>query len=215
MLTPALGLMLATGAPDPARQALPPPSPPFPRPQGTVLFSDDFQDGNFDNWEPDREGVWSVWRGMLHAELPDVRQEHSFLYAGSGDWQDIAVDVDVCGMRGVDKGVVVRAENNSGIGADLRGPGYHDLILHRRQWPLGKARVINGNATWHHLRFEAVGDHLRVLVDGKLLIDRADGRAAPRGRIALAAYTGGVGECSVWYDNVVVTALDSVATPER
>ena len=34
-------------------------------------------------------------------------------------------------------------------------------------------------------------------------------RAAPAsGGIALAAYTGGVGECTVYYDNVLVTALD-------
>jgi hypothetical protein len=33
-------------------------------------------------------------------------------------------------------------------------------------------------------------------------------RSYPRGRIALAAYTGGVGRCTVDYANVVVTELE-------
>jgi hypothetical protein len=45
-----------------------------------------------------------------------------------------------------------------------------------------------------------------VWVNGALAIDRSDSRRArSNGRIALAAYTGGVGECTVYYDNVVVT----------
>jgi hypothetical protein len=33
-------------------------------------------------------------------------------------------------------------------------------------------------------------------------------RSYPRGRIALAAYAGGVGRCTVYYANVVVTELE-------
>jgi hypothetical protein len=111
-------------------------------------------------------------------------------------------------MRGVDKGVVVRVMNGSGLGVDLRGPGYQDVLLHRREWPMGKAPAINGNGVWHHLRIETEGARVRVFVNGELKIERGDPRnARPRGRIALAAYTGGVGECTVFYDNVVVTPL--------
>ena len=45
-------------------------------------------------WEADREGVWMVHRGMLRAELPDAKQERSFLYAGSEDWVNYALDFD-------------------------------------------------------------------------------------------------------------------------
>jgi hypothetical protein len=55
-----------------------------------------------------------------------------------------------------------------------------------------------------------------VWVNGEQKLDKTDGRAESRGdphsaknfgRIALPAYTGGSGQCTVYYDNVVVTAL--------
>ncbi|HEY3214998.1 MAG TPA: DUF1080 domain-containing protein [Candidatus Eisenbacteria bacterium] len=205
------GLLLCTAVSDPVREAAPPGSPRPAHPAGTVLFADDFNAGDLKGWAMDRIGVWSVRRGSLRADLPDRKQQRSFLYAGSQEWTDYAVDLDVCMMRGVDKGVVVRVEGDAGIGVDLRGPGYQDVLLQRREWPLDKARVVNANGVWHHLRVEARGHRYRVWVNGALLLDRDDSRQArPRGRIALAAYTGGVGECTVYYDNVLVTALASL-----
>jgi hypothetical protein len=199
--------LVGADAPDMARMALPSPAPRFARPDGVVLFADDFSDQDFEGWAPDREGVWAVRRGMLRADLPDAKQERSFLYVVGGEWQDVAVDLDVCAMRGVDKGVVVRIVGDVGIAVDLRGPGYQDVLLHRREWPLGKARVVNANGVWHHLRIEAAGPRYRVFVNGRLAIEREDRKRVLPGRIALAAYTGGVGQCTVYYDNVVVTAL--------
>ena len=193
---------------DPARDVIPPAAPKASKPSGPVLFKDDFQDGKLDRWSPSRPDAWDVRRGMLRADLPDKRQEYGFLYAGSIEWTDIALEVDVYGVRGVDKGVAVRVEEDAAIGVDLRGPGYHDVLLHRGHWPMGKTPVINANGAWHRLRVEARGHRYRVFVDGALLIDKVDGRQTrARGRIALAAYTGGVGECTLWYDNVRVEAL--------
>lgn len=194
---------------DPERDAPPPPSPKPILTNDEVLFSDTFSSPRLKGWKADRDGVWSIRGGVLRADLPDNRQEHSFLYAGSADWTDYAVDLDVCAMRGADKGVAVRvAEGASGIGVDLRGPGYQDVIINRREWPMGKARAINGNTIWHHLRVEARGHRYRVFVNGNLLIDKLDSkRSRERGGIALAAYTGGVAQCTVYYDNVLVTSL--------
>lgn len=200
-------LLLMSGGPiDSTRLVLPSPSPTFDPPAG-ALFADDFSHG-LERWSADREGVWSVRRGVLRADLPDARQERSFLYAGSEEWTDYALDLDVYGIRGVDKGVVVRIQDTSGIGVDLRGPGYQDIIMYSREWPMGRASVENGNGMWHHLRIEASGSRVRVFVNGEKKLDRSQPRNGHRkGRIALAAYTGGVGECTVYYDNAVVTPL--------
>lgn len=202
---PAFALLL-TGADDPTRFALPPSPPRFAPPAKGVLFADDFS-GGLSKWEPDSVRAWSAWRGMLRADLPDRKQARSFLYAGSEDWRDYALEFDVCGMRGVDKGAVVRVQNTSGFAIDLRGGTYQDVIAHLREWPMGKAPATNANGTWSRVRIEAKGERYRVWVNGELKIERRDGRR-PQGRIALAAYTGGVGKCTVYYDNVVVTALD-------
>lgn len=202
-------LLSSSGAHDPTRSASPPPMSRSERPAGRVLFEDDFARGDLSRWSPDRDGVWSAWRGMLRADLPDVKQQRSLAWFGDTTWTDVAVDLDVCQMRGVDKGVVVRAEDGSGIGIDLRSGGYQDLVMYRREWPMGKARVTNPNGVWHHLRVELRGRAIRVVVNGERVLEREaprDGRS--RGRMALPAYTGGVGECTIYYDNVVVTALE-------
>jgi len=198
---------LCLGAlPDSARDAAPPPSPRLPK-LASPLFVEDFSDG-LSRWRPDRAGVWTIRHGMLRAELPDAKQERSFLYGGDPTWTDYAVDLDVCMMRGVDKGIAVRVTGETGIAVDLRGPGYQDVLLQRREWPLGRTSAINANGVWHHLRVEAVGHRYRVFVDGELKLTRDDGhKAYPKGSIALPAYTGGGGECTVYYDNVVVSDL--------
>jgi hypothetical protein len=194
------------------RDAEPPPSPRRAAPTGKILFSDDFGTGALELWQPDREGVWSVRNGMLRGDLPNRRQVRSLISIADSDWQNVCVDLDVCATRGVDKGVAIRAANDQGMAVDLRGPGYDDLLLHRGRHKVGAAGVVNANGQWHHIRIEASGPRYRVFVNDRLLIDREDRKRIVPGRVGLAAYTGGVGMCTVYYDNVVVTALDSTLT---
>jgi len=196
--------LACSAATDEARDVTPPQSPRFVRPAHGVLFADDFSNG-LRAWHPDRDGVWSVRHGALRAELPDQRQLRSLAWAGDSTWADYALDFDVCMMRGVDKGAVVRAAGETGIGVDVRGGTYQDVVAYVREWPLGHAPALTPDAAWNHVTIEVVGEQLRVWVNGDLKLDRKQGHVK-RGRIALAAYTGGSGECTVWYDNVVVTA---------
>jgi len=202
-------VLLGAAYEDDTRYAMPSSPPRLHKPAGRVLFVDDFSGRKLEAWSSDREGVWSVWRGMLRADLPDQKQLRSLIRAGDTSWTDIAVDLDVCMMRGVDKGVVVRVKGDAGLGVDLRGGGYQDVVMYQREWPMGRARAMNANGTWNHLRVEARGNRYLVFVNGELKLDRVDGRnGRPSGRIALPAYTGGYGQCTVYYDNVVVTAID-------
>ena len=202
-------LLLVGTATDATRCARPSPAPPLNKPGHGVLFADDFSSGTLKGWTPDRLDVWSVSHGMLRADLPDQKQLRSLLYAGDTSWTDVAVDLDVCMMRGVDKGVVVRVAGASGMGVDLRGGSYQDVLMYLRDWPMGRASATNANGAWNHLRVIASGDRFRVYVNGDLKLDRTDGHHSQRsGRIALPAYTGGVGQCTVYYDNVVVTKLN-------
>jgi hypothetical protein len=190
-------------ASDATREVLPPPPPKFAPPSRGVLFADDFSKG-LDAWTPDSPGVWTAVHGMARADLPDVKQQRCLLRTGDPKWRDYVLDFDVCMIRGVDKGAVVRLTGELGIGVDLRGGSYQDVVVYVREWPMGKGQAINPNATWNHVRIEVLGDRLKVFVNGDLALDHAVSRAV-RGGIALAAYTGGSGQCTVYYDNVVVS----------
>ncbi len=201
-----LTLGAASAMDEPDANVPPPPRRTDP-PPGTVLFSDDFH--SLEAWQPDRDSVWTIEDSVLCARLPDEKQKRSFLYAGSEDWQDYALDVDLCQLRGVDKGVVVRARGGRGVGVDLRGGDYQDVLLYRQEVPLGRAKVPNADRAWHHLRVEARGGRYAVSVDGARVLERRDPLGPGRhGRIALVAYTGGRGECTVRYANLVVTKLE-------
>ncbi len=180
--------------------------PRLPAPPQDALLVDTF--ASLDAWQPDRPDAWTIERGVLCAHLPDAKQERSLAYAGSEEWGDYAVDLDLCQVRGVDKGVIVRVRGGQGTGVDLRGGSYQDVLVYRRSRPLGKAKVPNADGRWHHLRIEARGNRYAVYVDSQLALECRDPvPGVRRGRIALAAYTGGTGQCGVLYANVVVTPL--------
>ena len=203
------------GATNSARDAAPPPSPVFHRPAG-ALFSDDFSGDSLRGWRADSAGsAWSVRDGMLRGDLPDVKQAHSFLLAGDSTWSDYAVEFDVCGMRGVDKGIGVRVKNRHGLGIDLRGPNHNDVLVYLNSLPVGSGKVENANGVWHHVRVEVRGSSFRVTVDDRMVADKHLLVKKPprRGGIALAAYAGGVAQCTVYYDNVVVTPLTAEPDP--
>ncbi len=202
--------LLVGATADGTRYAVPSPPPRMAKPAHGVLFADDFAtSASLAAWHADHPSVWTIWRGMLRADLPDEKQMRSLIYTGDTAWADIAVDVDMCMVRGVDKGVVVRVQGESGVAVDLRGGSYQDVLLYQREGSLGRAPAVNANGTWNHLRIEARNAHFRVFVNGELKIDRTDTRNPRRsGRIALPAYTGGVAQCTVYYENLVVTSLD-------
>lgn len=205
----ALMLGLLGAGFDDTRSALPPPSPRLMHVPKNALFVEDFSSGSLAAWRTEEPEVWTVVRGMARGRLPERKQLRSLLHGGDTTWTDVAIDLDVCMTRGVDKGVAVRVLQDHGIGIDLRGGDYQDLVVYQGAIPLGRVRSLNADGTWHHLRVELRGMHVRVLVNGDVTLER-DVRAvmAPRGGIALPAYTGGVAACTVYYDNVVVTPLD-------
>jgi len=89
-----------------------------------------------------------------------------------------------------------------------------DVLVYVNQFPVGSGRVANTDGAWHHVRI-AIRDHrCRVTVDGNVAVEKHLLAPLPsHGGIALAAYAGGVGRCTVYYDNVVVIALEGESDP--
>ena len=205
----ALASWLCVGASDPARDAAPPPSPEFKRP-ANALFADDFSDSTLRGWRaPDSSAsAWSVRNGVLRGDVPDVKQARAFLLVGDSTWTDYAVDVDVCGMRGADKGVGVRVRNKKALGVDVRGGTYQDVMMYVSRFRVGGGKAENPNGSWSHLHIEIRGSSCLVRVGDHVVFDNhLRFSPPPHGGIALAAYAGGLAQCTVYYDNVVVTPL--------
>ena len=203
-----LGLLVLMLADTPSPQG----AKPFPDPlatRGPVLFHDAFSESRADAWQFDRDSVWKIADGHLRAELPQQKQSRSFAFFGSEQWKDYALDFDVCGVRGVDKGVAVRVDGDKkGVGIDLRGSRYNDILMYRGYEQWGRSAMPNVNGTWYHVHVEVRRNRYRVFVNGELEIDFTDeSNSRARGRAALAAYTGGIGECVVLYDNIEVREL--------
>ncbi len=181
-------------------------------PGGRVLFEESFDAAGASSrprspgWSMDHPEWWSVADGRLRARLPNVKQQRSLATFGSAQWHDVALDVDLCGVRGVDKGVVLEKSGDDGLGVDLRGDRYGDLLVYRGARKLARTKFPNRNGRWYHLRVELAGDRVRVLVDGRQIADARDEKPT-HGPMALAAYTGGAGACELQFDNVRVTSL--------
>ena len=163
--------------------------------------------GGLGTWNPDQPGVWTLSHGMVRADLPDQKQLRSLLRAGDPAWRDYALDLDVCMIRGVDKGAVVRLVEDT---RRRRGPARRQLPGRRRV----RAGVAHGQGARRSTRTRpgttcasrCTATGCRSSSTANRVLDHARaGRT--HGGIALAAYTGGSGECTVYYDNVVVTAL--------
>jgi hypothetical protein len=178
----------------------------------SVLFSSSFDRGmpRGIRFDAKNDGTWRVRQGRLHARLPNKKQQKSIAYIGSERWANYAVEADVCGLRGVDKGIAVRVVGDDGVGVDLRGGKYQDLLVYRGKTQIGQAPMPNRNGRWYRLRVEARGPAYRVYVNERLAFHYRDPSNDHRnGKLALAAYTGGEGQCAVAFDNVVVTQLGS------
>jgi hypothetical protein len=125
-LAVAAGLLLLGARSEADRDLVPPPALEVAVPDH-ALFADDFSTSELEQWRTEHQGFWSVRAGMLRADLPDRKHVHSLIHAGDSTWRDYVLEFDVCGVRGVDKGAVVRVTGDLGLGVDLRGTGYNDM----------------------------------------------------------------------------------------
>ena len=151
------------------------------------------------------------------ARRPPRRQAAALVsHAGDSTWADYAVDLDVCGMRGVDKGVIVRVQGGAGPRHRSTRPRLQDLVVNLNELPLG-----GGKSHQRERRVAPRADRdprqqCRVTIGNEVVFDkRLRFKAPPSGGIALAAYTGGIGRCTVYYDNVVVTPLAGEEPPGK
>ncbi|WP_435020889.1 family 16 glycoside hydrolase [Tundrisphaera sp. TA3] len=123
------------------------------------------------------EAVWSVKGGVLHGS--GLR---SHLFSPRGDYRDFRVRAEVRINDGGNSGLFFRASRKAGFpdgyearigsnGTDPNRAGSPDRN------PLPPYQITPGTVhpdTWFVLEAEAVGNHIRIWVDGKLQVDWTD-----------------------------------------
>jgi hypothetical protein len=167
---------------------------------GVILFQDDFQDGQPDDWQ-----ITTGW---------NVQQEGDAYYFGSsveggawvsggGSWGDYEFQSTVRVTAG-------------GVALSYRLTQEGQYLLHLREdglyltkeYPKGNYTALTQTAapslnTWHQMSVAGYGGHLQVYVDRALQLDYTDPSPLLQGTIAVATLEG----YQAAVDNVLVTRL--------
>lgn len=161
-------------------------APPF-TPQTTLPFTDNFSDGDSDGWHK-QNGVWRVFDGALDQSYTDSGE----VWATLPDLiaADCRVEARIRPLP-IEVGEEVRPPSGSvGIALRMSGISYGywgaidlregDLQILLRQgggWTKLGNRPLDDTVdltAWHTLAFEATGAHLRLYLDGDVVVEATD-----------------------------------------
>lgn len=126
------------------------------------------------------------------------------------DWKNIIYEVDLLGVDGVDKNILLKYKNpNNFIEVHYNGD---KIYLAKYIDPGGTLsyfytvdRKLDNN-TPYHFRIEINGNNIRVFLDNSLLFDILDTEPIFEfWKVGLRVGTGAVSPTEVWFDNILVT----------
>jgi galactosylceramidase len=186
---------------------------------GTVLFNDDFQDGDMSDWMQNG-GTWSVINEAGSETNKVLRQSHTsneaILTNGDLGWSDYSYEVKIGFVdAGAYPGILVRAQDHRNYYMLRINPANKRLEFAKRVGGTDSATLasapINELAvnTSYVLKVEAVGSHFRSYVNGNLAFEYYDADQS--------FLTGKIGFRDRWgafqADDIKVTQIVSQRTP--
>ncbi|MDH5460639.1 MAG: DUF1080 domain-containing protein [Candidatus Bathyarchaeota archaeon] len=187
---------------------------------GDILFSDNFDDGNFDGWTPVLgDTSWSVTStGVLYNN--GTKSVPRILADSTMPFTDYIFEADARCWSRLGCALIFRAEDHNNLysfqlDSGIIPPGGWRLRLSRFYdftWPSEyydvaphvACPVPTGYGQWHHLKVEVVGNHIKCYIDGIKVFD-VDDEVAPitTGGIGFRTFTWSKGE----FDNVTVREI--------
>ncbi len=192
---------------------------------GDILFSDNFDDGNFDGWTPVLgDTSWSVTStGVLHTDgtiiYPRILADSTMSFTDYIFEADARLLVEIPDWGGC--ALLFRAEDHDRFYSFQYDPGLPPSGVRLRLsrfvgWidyydPAANVScpVPTELGKWHHLKVEVVGPHIRCYIDGIKVFDVTD---TPPENYPPAPVAGGIG-FRTWaysaaeFDNVTVREI--------
>lgn len=180
----------------------------------TILFQDNFDDGNANGWDVMGLPGWSVVNGEygIHLE-PGVSNTVPSDNLWNENWNQYMLQVDLRGVSGTDKNLVFHFIDNSNFyslhhtGGNLYFSKYINNSEYRFADPI---HYPLQNGASYRFKIIVDGDHFKILENDLTLFDVHDsfGPKIQGGKIGLRVGTGAISPTEVWFDNVVVKSLE-------
>jgi murein DD-endopeptidase MepM/ murein hydrolase activator NlpD len=184
-----------------------------------ILFSDDFNDGDANDWTNYGMGTWYVENNEYVVDMGSGIERQGISFAGHENWSDYILDLDIKREAGVDAGIAMRfADPNNYYYANIRGSwqgwSFNDICLGKRQEgsevTFGCFPFNNINDNWYHVTVIIQGSNIQVSVDNNLIVDYTDnGIVLAHGKVGLAGWTGATGADNIRFDNVEVQIIEA------
>ncbi len=179
----------------------------------TVLFSDDFEDGNYTGWSKNG-GSWSVVTDGSGVFKQASTSAMAYAYAGTTSWDNYSVQarMKVLSFNGTARpaGVSARFQSTSNF--------YYAVLKSDNQLELGKrsggsmialaskSYTVN-TGSWYTIKLEVNGDSLQCYVNGNPELSANDNTFST-GRIGLYAYN-----TAAEFDDIIVESGTGGSTP--
>jgi hypothetical protein len=177
---------------------------------GSILFSDDFNDGNADGWTTSGAGSWFVENNYYVVDMGFGSGLMGKAVAGDAAWTDYIFELDLYAEMGVDKGFRFRYMDESNYYAmDIVGSDYNFVNLVKVENGVGGTLALisyeSNSPEWHHAKVIVMGKRYTGFVGEDLVFDYTDTNSTiTHGKIGLQGWTGAYAWDIVHFDNIVV-----------
>lgn len=181
-----------------------------------VLFFDDFESGNTNQWTPVRgPNLWQFKDGRYGARIESGSTIIDSV-AGNIQTQNYAIEFDIYPITGDDKNIDFRWRNNEQT-YELhfnRNDGGQNFLgkttPNQEGWPKSTTFGLNNNQIYH-FKIVLQNQHVQILVDGNKIFDEQDTgyQFTVNEQVGLRIGTGASFPTEVWFDNVKVTSIDA------
>ncbi len=181
----------------------------------SLLFQDDFNDGNADGWTPYGLGTWSVINGEYVVDMGSGNSLLGYALAGDMDWTDYIFEADINSIQGENKAICFRCSDANSYFVNIVGNPYNVLLLGRGVNLFVTFYYPNTSGYWYHVKVIIMSANMRVYVNDQMLINYTDTNAdrIKQGGIGVNGWTGAGTVDNVRFDNVIVRAIMPMYLP--